>query len=198
MARENGSIKIMKVEMPMQTEDLFSNLPQLETPRTILRKITQQDEDDMFTYGSDEEVSRFTSWYRHNSLEDTRTFIDKVLENYDAGKAAPWGIEDKASGKLIGTCGFVMWNIRHSRAEIGYVLSRDFWNQGYMTEAVRKVIEFSFTHMGLVRLEARCMLDNIGSAKVMEKSGMQFEGILRKQFFAKGNHHDVKMYSMIR
>jgi ribosomal-protein-alanine N-acetyltransferase len=182
----------------MQSEDLFSNLPRLEIPRTILRQITGKDENDMFAYCSDEEVSRYTSWYKHNSLEDTRVFINKVLESYAAGQTASWGIEDKASGKLIGTCGFVTWNVRHSRAEIGYALSRDFWNQGYMTEIVRKVIEFSFTHMGVVRLEARCMVDNIGSARVMEKSGMQFEGILRKQFFAKGNHHDVKMYSIIR
>jgi ribosomal-protein-alanine N-acetyltransferase len=167
----------------VKLEDIYSNLPILETKRTILRKMNEEDEDDMFRYCSDEEVSRYTTWYKHNTIVDTRIFINKILEEYRNNQVAPWGIQDKATGKLIGTCGFVYWNITHSRAELAYALSREFWNQGYMTE---------------IRIEARCLLDNLGSARVMEKSGMQLEGTMRKQMFAKGIHQDLKMYSIIK
>jgi len=182
----------------MKLEDIFSDLPVLETEKTILRKIHNQDENDIFDYCSDEEVSRYTTWYKHNIVADTRLFIDKVLEEYNLHQVAPWGIEDKLSGKCIGTCGFVYWNIDHSRAELGYALSREYWNQGYMSEVVKRIIEFGFSNMELIRIEARCHPNNIGSARVMEKSGMEFEGILRKHLFAKGNHQDVKMYSIIK
>jgi ribosomal-protein-alanine N-acetyltransferase len=182
----------------VKLEDIYSNLPILETKRTILRKMNEEDEDDMFRYCSDEEVSRYTTWYKHNTIVDTRIFINKILEEYRNNQVAPWGIQDKATGKLIGTCGFVYWNITHSRAELAYALSREFWNQGYMTEIVKRLIDFGFSEMGLIRIEARCLLDNLGSARVMEKSGMQLEGTMRKQMFAKGIHQDLKMYSIIK
>jgi ribosomal-protein-alanine N-acetyltransferase len=182
----------------MKPEDIFSDVPVLETERTVLRKVREQDENDMFYYCSDEEVSRYTTWYKHNTIEDTRLFINKILEEYKNQQVAPWGVEDKTTGKFIGTCGFVYWNTNHSRAELAYALSKEYWNQGYMTEIVRKIVEFGFSKMELVRIEARCLLDNMGSARVMKKSGMTFEGILRKQIFAKGSYQDVKMYSIIK
>jgi [ribosomal protein S5]-alanine N-acetyltransferase len=182
----------------VKVEDIFSDLPILNTDRTILRMINERDENDMFSYCSDEEVSKYTTWYKHNTIEDTRVFINKILEEYRNQQVAPWGIEDKASGKLIGTCGFVYWNINHSRAELAYALSKEFWNRGYMTEIVKRIFEFGFSKMELIRIEARCLMENLGSARVMEKSGMQYEGILRKQIFAKGSQQDVKIYSIIK
>lgn len=94
-------------------------------------------------------------------------------------------MEEKTSNKCIGTVGFVSWDIKNARAELGNALSRACWNRGYMTEAVKAVIGFGFEKMGLVRIEARCNPDNIGSSRVMEKEGMTFEGILRKQLLSK-------------
>lgn len=183
--------------MAASLESIFGNFPVLETDRTILRKLQFKDAEDMFRYGSDDEVSRYTTWPTHQSIEDTRRFIEAVMNAYEEHKIAPWGIEDKQSRRLIGTAGFVNWNMAHARAEIGYALSREFWNQGYMTEIVKRIVTFGFTEMRLVRMEARCHLDNTGSFRVMEKSGMQFEGILRKHLFAKGQYQDIKMYSII-
>ncbi|GJM70102.1 hypothetical protein HMSSN036_23180 [Paenibacillus macerans] len=84
------------------------------------------------------------------------------------------------------------------RAEIGYVLSKQYWNKGIMTEVVRRIIEFSFKELELVRVEAKCHPKNVGSAKVMEKSEMKFEGVLRRYLWAKEELQDVKLYSIIR
>jgi ribosomal-protein-alanine N-acetyltransferase len=181
----------------MKVEDIFNDLPVLETSRTILRKIEKNDVQDIYSYCSDPEVSKYTTWYPHMKIEDTENFIDFIIDKYNKSQISPWGIQDKTTGRIIGTCDFVGWDTNHHKAEIGYALSRDYWGQGYMTECVKKIIEFGFEKMDLVRIEARCILANTGSARVMEKSGMEFEGIYRKQVFIKGKFEDLKMYSII-
>ncbi|NHN31853.1 GNAT family N-acetyltransferase [Paenibacillus agricola] len=182
----------------MKIEDIFGDLATLETDRTVIRKLKIDDLPDMYAYCSDDVVSQYTTWDTHQTLDDTKRFIEFVWKAYNNHEVAPWGIEDKQTSKLIGTCGFVYWNIAHSRAELGYALSKDFWGQGLMSEVVGKIIDFGWKNMNLVRIEARCHLANIGSARVMEKSGMVFEGILRKHLYTKGEHQDVNMYAIIR
>ncbi|PQP85912.1 GNAT family N-acetyltransferase [Paenibacillus sp. AR247] len=179
-------------------ENVYQDLPVLETVRTVLRKISIRDDYDIFAYCSDEEVAKYTTWYAHASLEDSRGYIERILQRYSQQQVAPWGIQDKASGKLVGTCGFVGWDVHHAKAELGYAISRDFWGQGYMTEVVKRIIDLGLNQMDLVRIEARCHPDNVGSARVMEKSGMQFEGLLRKSIFTKGVHQDLKMYALVK
>ncbi|MBD2843576.1 GNAT family N-acetyltransferase [Paenibacillus sp. IB182496] len=99
---------------------------------------------------------------------------------------------------MIGTTGFISWDIKNAKAKLGYALSRAFWNRGHMTEAVKCVIAFGFERMKVVRIEARCHPENTGSYRVMEKSGMEFEGILRKHILVKGAHEDVRMYAIIK
>jgi [ribosomal protein S5]-alanine N-acetyltransferase len=182
----------------MKVEEIYKDIPVLETERLILRKITLDDLEDMFEYGSDEEVSRYVTWDTHKTTNDTKDFIEFVLSKYEKGKVAPWGIELKETGKLIGTVDFVSWSPDHNNAEIGYVLSRAYWGMGITTEAAYELIRFGFEHMELVRIQARCFLKNIGSERVMEKLGMTFEGIVRKGMFAKGKHQDLKLYSILK
>lgn len=181
----------------MEIEKIFGNLPTLETERLLLRKITLEDAWDMHYYGSNENVSKYVTWETHKSLSDTREFIEFVLTKYENKKIAPWGIEYKENGKLIGTIDFVSWQLKHNIAEIGYVLSQDYWGKGITTEAAKEVIKFGFENMDLVRIQARCDIENIGSARVMEKVGMTFEGVIRKGIFVKSKHRDIKMYSII-
>ena len=120
------------------------------------------------------------------------------MNQYENQQVAPWGIEYKETGKFIGTVDFVSWRPNHKVAEIGYGISKDFWGKRLATEAAKEVIKFGFENMDLVRIEARCLLENIGSARVMEKVGMSFEGIIRKGEFLKGKHQDLKTYSVLR
>jgi RimJ/RimL family protein N-acetyltransferase len=182
----------------LQVEDFFGNLPPIETERLLLRKIVVDDAEDMFEYGRDPEVTRYLMWEPHRTIDDSIEFIRWVMRQYEAGEVAPWGLELKDTGKFIGTVGFVEWNLRHSRAEIGYSLARPFWGLGLMTEAARAVIDFGFGTMGLNRVEANCFIENARSARVMEKCGMTFEGVLRQYLFVKGQYEDVKMYSILR
>ncbi|OCQ95627.1 GCN5 family acetyltransferase [Oscillatoriales cyanobacterium USR001] len=160
--------------------------------------MTLADAKDLFEYAANPEVSKYTNWNAHQSLKDSRYFLNVVSERYKNSQLTEWGIVHKADRKLIGTCGFVEWDMSNNRGEIGYALSQKYWRQGYMTEAVMVVIHFGFKKMDLNRIEARCQVENIASAGVMEKVGMKFEGILRQQMLIKGSYWDLKMYSILR
>ncbi|MEG4113063.1 MULTISPECIES: GNAT family protein [unclassified Microcoleus] len=182
----------------MNLLDILAHLPTIETERLLLRKITLNDASDMFEYACNPEVSKYTMWSTHTSIEDTKYFLKSITKMYKRRELVDWGIVHKADKKFIGTCGFVEWSMTHSRAEIGYALSRNYWGEGYMSEAVNAVIEFGFREMLLNRILARCEVSNIASARVMEKVGMKLEGILRQHIFVKDRYWDLKLYSILR
>lgn len=178
----------------MKIESQFESFPVLETERLILRKITSGDAEDMHIYASDPEVTQSVTWRTHHSLSETKEFINTFLPTYDA----PWGIEYKADGTFIGTVHFVWWDPSNQTAEIGYVLAKEYWRKGLVTEAARAVLTFGFDHLNLVRIQARCFLDNRGSEQVMKKLGMTYEGIHRKVMKVKGEHKDLKIYAILK
>ncbi|MEQ6354259.1 GNAT family protein [Lysinibacillus sp. M3] len=177
------------------SENIFIQAPPvLKTARLTLRPISLNDLEAMFNYTSSENVARFVTWSPHKSLDETKVFVELVLNGYEQGNHLLWGIEYEQ--KFIGTIDFVSVNDQHKCAEIGYVLSEEYWNQGITTEAVKKLIDYGFNELKMIRIQARCFEDNIASQKVMEKSGMLFEGILRKSMFVKGLHQNIKMYAI--
>ncbi|WP_054957494.1 GNAT family N-acetyltransferase [Paenibacillus dakarensis] len=182
----------------MGVEEIYGDLPVLETERLILRKITMDDAEDMFLYASDDEVSRFVPWETHRTIENTLGYISFVVERYENKTIAPWGIEYKENGRMIGTVDFVFWKPEHQVAELGYVLGKDYWGKGIITEAAAELLRFAFTKMDLVRIQARCIADNTGSSRVMEKIGMTYEGTQRKAEKVKGTHRDFKWYAILK
>src|SRR5215210_2564555 len=182
----------------LRIEDVFANLPNIETERLLLRKMRIEDAQDLFEYARDQDVARYTTWAPHSSVEDSKAYLRRIMDLYAAREVSEWGLVHKADARLIGTCGFIDWTPYHARAEVGYAMSQRYWGQGIMTEAVREVIRFGFEVMMLNRVEARCIVANIGSARVMEKCGMSYEGILREHMYAKGHYDDLKMYSILR
>lgn len=172
--------------------------PILETPRLTLRRLRLADAEDMFAYASDPQVSQYVTWDSHRSVENSRAFLHSVVTRYQNDEIAVWGIVAKATGRLIGTIGYHDWAFQHQRAEIGYALGRAYWGQGLMTEAARVVIDWGFRAHELYRIQAMCLPANIGSARVMEKAGMQFEGVLRGYVIHKGVPGDMQLYAILR
>ncbi|MFH1368156.1 MAG: GNAT family protein [Elusimicrobiota bacterium] len=181
-----------------ETNKVFHNLPTLKTKRLILRKLKMSDACDIYEYGRDPLVSRYTIWARHKSIKDTRGFLKYVQREYRKAVPESWGMILKENGKLIGTCGFNNYNSNFRKAEIGYAMSRKYWGKGLMTEAVEAMLDFGFGKLKLNRICAHCMIDNKGSEKVMKKCGMKFEGIMREGIFVKGKPRDLKMYAILK
>ena len=192
LLKEDGQLS------PFLLSDQFRRLPRLETQRLLLRKVRRRDAADLFAYAQDPEVSRHVLWTAHQSLSDSRAFLGELRRQYRRGCPATFGIEEKASGRLIGTIGFMSLNPEHRWAEIGYSLARSCWNRGLMTEALTEVLRFSFEELGLHRVEAVHETDNPASGRVMEKAGMKPEGTLRQRVYNKGHFSDVRMWAILR
>ncbi len=178
--------------------DKIRKFSDLHTPRLLLRHIRMDDAGDIYAYASDPQVTPYLIWETHRSLDDTYDFLARTLQSYRDGGLPVWAIEYQPEKKVIGTCGFAELALRHARGEIGYVIGRNYWRQGIMTEAIRAVLAYCFDGLQLNRVEARCDVDNTGSWRVMEKCGMKFEGLLRQNIILHGRPRDAKLYAILR
>ena len=169
----------------------------LSTARLLLRKITAEDRDAIFAWARDPDVSRYGSWNVHQTAHDTETFIEACLRQYEREGLGPWLIELRDDGEVIGSCGYGYVDRLDRRGGIGYFLARTHWGKGLATEAAAAILRFGFGPMALNRVEARCMLANTASERVMQKIGMRFEGVLRQDMYKAGAFHDVKLYARI-
>ena len=176
----------------------FSDLPVLETEHLMLRPVKRSDARDIYAYASDPEVARYVLWDPHRSVSDTRTYIRYIRSLYIHGMPGSWAVELRSSGHVIGTVGFMYYSETNASAEAGYSFAREHWNRGYATEALRAVIASVFSSLSLNRLEAQHDIRNPASGRVMEKSGMKKEGILRQRIRNKGEFADVVLYSILR
>lgn len=176
--------------------------PVLETTRLVLRPARAADAEALFAYATDPEISRFTTWNAYSSLADAHRFLAAVLDRYGSGRIGLWAIEHRPTQRFIGTIGLdgegTPGAFVHGRAELSYALAREFWNQGFVSEAAQAILHFGFTHWNLNRIQARCLLPNLASARVMQKIGMKFEGVLHQHIHVKGEFHDLKMHAILK
>lgn len=172
----------------------------IETERLHLRRPRVEDAVAVFeTYANDPDVTLYVTWFPHASIDETRSFMKVAVEAWEVGSGhRAWMIDRKSDGALLGSIGA---RVDLHGAAIGYVLGRAHWGQGYMTEAVRAVCEAALRDPRVYRVWAWCDVENVASARVMEKAGMQREGILRK-FSVHPNRSDVPrdslVYAMVR
>ncbi|HEX7057199.1 MAG TPA: GNAT family N-acetyltransferase [Bacilli bacterium] len=182
----------------MDVNKLFSESPVFETRRLQLRRLSLADINDYYELASSPIVTAQTAWDRHITYDDTRNYINKILQRYEDKDEYHWGIVYKKSNRLIGRIGLIQIDPIHEKAELGYVISDRYWNQGIVTEATYPILDYGFKVLGLNRIEARCNFNNVESYRVMEKLGLSFEGILRKQLKINGIFTDQRIYSILR
>lgn len=166
----------------------------IETERLVLRPVTLSDAEDLFEYASDEETSYYV-FDRHASIEKTEEAIVDYFMTDPFGK---FGIELKETGKFIGTIDLRVKDEKH-RAIMGYVLNKAFHGKGYMTEAAEAVLRYAFTILELDCVAALHDDRNTASGKVMERLGMQKEGVMRHVGkWKKGEYFNDVYYSILR
>ena len=177
---------------------LFAHLPELETDRLILRELRMSDAWDLYAYARDPLVSQHVLWSPHASVLQSRQVLRDAIRQYRRGLPGSFAITLKDSGKMIGTVGFMWVDGQYRSAEVGYSLSREYWNKGIMTEALRAVIAFGIDELRLNRIEAQYETDNPASGRVMAHVGMRYEGLLRQRLVNKGKFVDVKLCAILR
>jgi ribosomal-protein-alanine N-acetyltransferase len=108
-----------------------------------------------------------------------------------------FGIEHRNDRRLIGILTFSPPHPRNRRIEFGYTIARAYWGQGYATEAAAEFVRFAFEQMALVRIEAVVLPDHVASSRVLEKVGLQYEGLLRSYQVWRNVPRDLKMYAIV-
>lgn len=150
----------------------------METERLVLRRPTLADAQSIFTaYAQDAEVTRYLTWPPHKSIQQTELFVARCVLAWEGGERFPWSVRLKGQDPVAG---MIEIRIGGHKAEVGYVLARSFWGQGIMTEALGRVLKWTGSQPQIYRVWAVCDVENIASARVLEKVGMKYEGILHR------------------
>ena len=170
----------------------------LTTERLLLREFVEDDWPAVLAYQSDPRYLRFYHW-THRTPEDVRAFVQRFVDSQreQPRRKFQLAITVPAEGRLIGNCGIRMQTAGAAEAEIGYELAPERWGRGYATEAARAMLRFGFTELGLHRVHAHCIAENLASARVLEKIGMRREGQLRENKWMQGRWWDTLVYGML-
>ncbi len=148
----------------------------IETERLILRRFVIEDADDMFNgWCNDPEVSKYLTWPPHGSVEVTKSLLNAWIPEYDKGDYFNWVMELKETGKIIGNISVVRVREDIGEALIGYCMTREYWGNGYMTEALKAFIN-ELVSDGYHEIMIEAMPENIGSNRVIQKAGFELVG----------------------
>lgn len=155
-------------------------MKRLETPQLILRDWAEEDTKDLYRYAKDPETGPAAGWKPHENMEESREIAKMFIREGNV-----WALEEKASGRVIGSLGLHKDEKRPGVPGVkmvGYVLAKDSWGQGRMTEAVKEVMRYAFEEEGLRMLTVYHFPWNDRSRRVIEKCGFRKEGTLRESF----------------
>ncbi|WP_342567121.1 GNAT family protein [Psychrobacillus sp. FSL K6-4046] len=175
----------------------FTKLPIIETERLILRKATEQDSDDILELYANENVVEHMPLDPFTSIEDAKGEISWYEKIFLEQTGLRWVIEEKVNKKVIGTCGYLNYEVEHNRIEIGYDLSPESWGKGIMTETLKAVIHFAFSELNVNKIEAQITSENDASLHLVSKLGFHRDGVLREHEFEKGRYIDLVIYSLL-
>ena len=151
----------------------------ISTERLTLRKPRMDDAAAVFAgWAKHPEVTRFLTWRPHQDITQTEALMRKSIAGWDGDTNFRYLLEIKESGALAG---MIELRMEPTKMSFGYTGAYDQWGKGYMTEAVRASINWAFQQPNIYRVYATTDVDNVPSRRVMEKAGMQCEGILRKE-----------------
>ncbi len=178
--------------MKSNYNDIMRENPEIETNRLLLRKFDIKDKEAVLAYGSDEQTLKYLIWTGINKLAEAENVITVYYS-----RPGIYALELKEIHQCIG-CIDIRIEPQHEKASFGYILNRDFWNHGYMTEALKAILELCFTKLELNRVEASHYVGNEGSGRVMQNSGMRFEGVSVQQVKIKGIFQDVVHYGITK
>jgi ribosomal-protein-alanine N-acetyltransferase len=175
--------------------------PTLETERLILRPVTPDDGTAVFLYASNPNLTRFTLFETHQTIDDSRWFVtDYVRSRYANREPDPFGIVPKRDPvpMVVGALGAHWASQANGTMEMGYSIAEPYWGRGLVVEAARAVVRYVFTEYAVERLQARVIVGNDASERVLQKLGFTREGVLRSLVFRRGRWWDIAMYSLLR
>ena len=181
-------------------ERAFNVFPELETSDFLLREVKEQDYEDIYEIYSDEDAVRYQQIKPMENMEQAQKSVISFLNGYKNKKFIRWCIADKNNDKVVGLITLHTFDNWNSKAEIGYMLNKKYWNQGIMNEVAQKVIQYAFEVIELHRIEASIHPENIASNKLTVKLGFEKEGFKKDVAYNRstGEFEDRLIYGIIK
>jgi ribosomal-protein-alanine N-acetyltransferase len=169
----------------------------LQTSRLTLRPLLAEDAADLHAIMSDAEVMAF---WDIGEIEDqglTSTILEGQLAQMEAKTAFFWAMTRGEDGAFVGCCDLSEIDRRHHRAEVGFIVGRQFWGDGYTLEAMQAVLSHAAQTLRLRRLTARTHLGNARSVRLLERLGFEEEGLLRGYVDRDGERRDCQLFGLL-
>ena len=161
------------------------------------KPLSTNDVQEIHSFTSDEDVSRFIGWSLMTNLNETKEHIQKMINRELDGIYLYASIVLKSTNAIIGTAMIFNFNKEANHAEIGYVIHKDYWGKGYGTETVFLIVNFVFSVLRLHKIHANVVDTNVGSIRVLENSGFELEGRLKDYYFIDGRYFDGLVFGKL-
>lgn len=166
----------------------------LETERLILKNISMEDREFIFSQFSNDAVNKYL--FDAEPLKDIQG-ADEIIDFYiqpEPRLQHRWIVIRKSDGIKMGTCGFHCWNHKENKVDIGYDLEEGFWGMGYMQEAIGEIIDFARENMVIKEIDACIYIDNKKSINLVEKLGFVLSGTSYEIY--RGEKYPHNVYSL--
>ena len=174
------------------------HLPTIPTARLTLRALTPDDVPALFAIFGDPEVCRYWSHPALPHLAAAAELQAHIARCFAERSLFQWGIAERDTGRVVGTCTLAALSPEHRRAEVGFALARAVWGHGYIAEVMPALLRFAFQTLDLHRLEADVEPRNDRSIRVLERAGFEREGYLRERYLLDGEWQDAVLYGLLR
>lgn len=166
-----------------------------ETSRLIIREFEPSDFPGIHDYAQQAEVVQYQVWGPNTEVE-TQEFLDQAIQNQTELPRLNFElcVLLKTTNQHIGGCGIHLKDESYNLAHIGYIMNPAFWGKGYATEVTKGLIDYAKQTLKIKNIKATCDQQNIASKRVLEKSGLQLEKIIEKDFLQKGKWRTTLLF----
>ena len=175
----------------------FTPFPVIETERLLLRRITNDDVNEIFDLRSNPETMKYIPRPLVKNNDEALAHITMIDDKINDNTGINWAITLKDNPKLLGIIGYYRLQPENYRAEIGYMLLPEFHGKGIIPEAVKRLVQYGFKDLKLHSIEAVIDPGNISSEKVLQKCGFVKEAHLKESDFWDGQFLDKVIYSLL-
>ncbi|MCM3745072.1 GNAT family N-acetyltransferase [Sporosarcina luteola] len=172
--------------------------PELQTDRLHLVEVTMEHAQGIFENFSNPAVLQYYGMDPMTELAQAEKLVEHFRNSFLTSHSIRWAMIQKEDNRFAGTIGLNNLSKGMKRAEVGFEIHPDFWRTGMTSEALKSVLDYSFSELGLHRLGAVTFLDNVASINLLKKHGFVQEGILRSYLFQNGQSHDARVFSVLK
>ncbi|MFR0822978.1 MAG: GNAT family N-acetyltransferase [Clostridia bacterium] len=174
-------------------------IERIETNRLYLRKLTFEDIPLYYArLSSSYQIPKYMLWSTHEKMEQTIDYVRNSIEKYASNKYYKWVIALKQTNELIGIIELLRFDEKDENCSFAYMLAEEFWNKGYMTEALQAALHFAFMKLEVKEVIADHFSENLASGKVMKKVGMQYIGRQEQTYQKDGKVYSAEVYKITK